>query len=70
MLEGDIAERDRLLDHFRTKLGSQESENLALRQEIASLKKAFSTAAGIPSISPLLMLRLFILHLRLISLRL
>ena len=39
-LEGDIAERDRLLDHFRTVLGSQESENLALRQEIASLKKA------------------------------
>ena len=39
-LEGDIAERDRLLDHFRTQLGSQESENLALRQEIAALKKA------------------------------
>ena len=39
-LEGDIAERDRLLDHFRTVLGSQESENIALRQEIASLKKA------------------------------
>ena len=39
-LEGDIAERDRLLDYFRTKLGSQESENLALRQEIATLKKA------------------------------
>jgi hypothetical protein len=39
-LEGDIAERDRLLDYFRTKLGTQESENLALRQEIATLKKA------------------------------
>lgn len=34
-LEGGIAERDRLLDYFHTKLGSQESENLALRQEIA-----------------------------------
>jgi hypothetical protein len=39
-LEGDIAERDRLLDHFRTQLGTRESENLALRQEIASLKKS------------------------------
>ena len=39
-LEGDIAERDRLLDHFRTQLGTRESENLALRQEIAALKKA------------------------------
>jgi len=39
-LEGDIAERDRLLDHFRTQLGSRESENLALRQEIAALKKS------------------------------
>lgn len=39
-LEGDIAERDRMLEHFRTQLGSTESENLALRQEIAALKKA------------------------------
>jgi hypothetical protein len=39
-LEGDIAERDRMLDHFRTQLGSTESENHALRQEIAALKKA------------------------------
>jgi len=39
-LEGDIAERDRMLDHYRTQLGSTESENLALRQEIAALKKA------------------------------
>jgi hypothetical protein len=46
-LEGDIAERDRLLDHFRTKLGSQESENLALRQEIASLKNAFLEGRGV-----------------------
>jgi hypothetical protein len=28
------------LDHFRTQLGTRESENLALRQEIAALKKA------------------------------
>jgi len=45
-LEGDVAERDRLLDHFRTKLGSQESENLALRQEIAALKKALLEGRG------------------------
>ena len=45
-LEGDIAERDRLLEHFRTVLGSQESENLALRQEIASLKNALLDGRG------------------------
>lgn len=45
-LEGDIAERDRLLEHFRTQLGSQESENLALRQEIAALKKALLDGRG------------------------
>ena len=56
-LEGDIAERDRLLDHFRTVLGSQESENLALRQEIASLKKALldghSGSINLPPPAPL-----------------
>lgn len=45
-LEGDIAERDRLLDHFRTQLGTRESENLALRQEIAALKKALLDGRG------------------------
>ena len=45
-LEGDIAERDRMLDHFRTQLGSQESENIALRQEIAALKKALLEGRG------------------------
>ncbi|KAG6821124.1 hypothetical protein H0H93_006463 [Arthromyces matolae] len=38
-LEGDIAERDRLLDAIRSELGSTQSENLALRQEIAALKR-------------------------------
>jgi len=38
-LEGDIAERDRLLEAIRSELGSTQSENLALRQEIAALKK-------------------------------
>jgi len=45
-LEGDIAERDKMLDHFRTQLGSRESENLALRQEIAALKKALLDGRG------------------------
>jgi hypothetical protein len=51
-LEGDIAERDRLLDHFRTQLGSQESENLALRQEIATLKKALLEGRGSINLPP------------------
>lgn len=38
-LEGDIAERDRLLDAIRSELGSTQSENFALRQEIAALKR-------------------------------
>ncbi|SJL11651.1 uncharacterized protein ARMOST_15057 [Armillaria ostoyae] len=39
-LELDIAERDRLLQSVRDELGSTQSENVALRQEIAALKKA------------------------------
>lgn len=39
-LEMDIAERDRLLNAIRSELGSTQSENVALRQEIAALKKA------------------------------
>ncbi|KAK0195248.1 hypothetical protein F5146DRAFT_1024766 [Armillaria mellea] len=38
-LELDIAERDRLLQAIRTELGSSQSENNALRQEISALKK-------------------------------
>ena len=38
-LEGDIADRDRLIDAIRTELGSMKSENVALRQEIDALKK-------------------------------
>ncbi|KAI0289183.1 hypothetical protein BC826DRAFT_1032924 [Russula brevipes] len=45
-LEGDIAERDRLIDHIRTELGSSQSENAALRQEISALKKALVAGAG------------------------
>ncbi|KAG7097739.1 hypothetical protein E1B28_005061 [Marasmius oreades] len=39
-LELDIAERDRVLQAIRSELGSTQSENFALRQEIAALKKA------------------------------
>jgi len=45
-LEGDIAERDRLIDAIRTELGSSQSENAALRQEIGALKKALIASAG------------------------
>ncbi|KAK0229510.1 hypothetical protein EDD85DRAFT_793991 [Armillaria nabsnona] len=39
-LELDITERDRLLQSIRDELGSTQSENVALRHEIAALKKA------------------------------
>ncbi|KAI9465058.1 hypothetical protein BJY52DRAFT_761872 [Lactarius psammicola] len=44
-LEGDIAERDRLIDAIRSELGSSQSENAALRQEISALKKALLASA-------------------------
>ncbi|KAF7797378.1 hypothetical protein EIP86_008573 [Pleurotus ostreatoroseus] len=47
-LEGDIAERDRLIDAIRTELGSTKSENSALRQEIEALKKALLDGRGRP----------------------
>ncbi|KAI0682402.1 hypothetical protein BC835DRAFT_1424474 [Cytidiella melzeri] len=45
-LEGDIAERDRLIDAIRGELGSTQSENLALRHEISALKKALLEGRG------------------------
>ncbi|KAF8992022.1 hypothetical protein BDZ89DRAFT_1189772 [Hymenopellis radicata] len=39
--ELDIAERDRLLTAIRSELGSTQSENQALRREIAALENAF-----------------------------
>ncbi|EJF56557.1 hypothetical protein DICSQDRAFT_157861 [Dichomitus squalens LYAD-421 SS1] len=45
-LEGDIAERDRLIDAIRTELGSMKNENVALRQEIDALKKALLEGRG------------------------
>ncbi|KAI0031586.1 hypothetical protein K488DRAFT_51771 [Vararia minispora EC-137] len=51
-LEGDVAERDRLIDAIRTELGSTKSENAALREEISALKKALLTAANAPVLPP------------------
>lgn len=45
-LEGDVAERDRLIDAIRTELGSTRSENAALQQEIKALKKSLLSTAG------------------------
>ncbi|KAF5368213.1 hypothetical protein D9615_010518 [Tricholomella constricta] len=51
-LEGDIAERDRLLDAIRSELGSTQSENYALRQEIAALKRTLLDGRGISPGTP------------------
>ncbi|KAH9955130.1 hypothetical protein BC827DRAFT_1238352 [Russula dissimulans] len=45
-LEGDIAERDRLIDAIRNELGSSQSENAALKKEISALKTALLASAG------------------------
>ncbi|KAF9003210.1 hypothetical protein BDQ17DRAFT_488388 [Cyathus striatus] len=45
-LEGDIAERDRVLDAIRTELGSTKDENRALRQEIEALKRTLLDGRG------------------------
>ncbi|OBZ77993.1 hypothetical protein A0H81_02684 [Grifola frondosa] len=45
-LEGDIAERDLLIDAIRTELGSTKNENVALRQEITALKRALLEGRG------------------------
>jgi len=52
-LEGDVAERDRLIDAIRAELGSTKSENAALQQEIKALKKAVLAGVGRSS-SPVL----------------
>ncbi|KAJ4467034.1 hypothetical protein J3R30DRAFT_3580199 [Lentinula aciculospora] len=52
-LEMDIAERDRLLQAIRSELGSTQSENSALRQEVAALKKALLEGRGTTGISPI-----------------
>lgn len=51
-LEGDIAERDRLIDAIRSELGSSRSENIALRQEISALKKCLLEGRGLADLPP------------------
>lgn len=51
-LEGDIAERDRLIDAIRSELGSSRSENTALRQEISALKRCLLESRNPPDLPP------------------
>ncbi|KAF7354771.1 BZIP domain-containing protein [Mycena sanguinolenta] len=51
-LEDNIAERDRLLSAIRSELGSTQSENLALRQEIAALKRTLLENRGPAPVLP------------------
>ncbi|EIW74384.1 hypothetical protein CONPUDRAFT_93906 [Coniophora puteana RWD-64-598 SS2] len=52
-LEGDIADRDRVIDAIRTELGSSQSENTALRQEIDALKRCLLDSRGtVPELPP------------------
>ncbi|KAL5476787.1 hypothetical protein ACEPAI_2973 [Sanghuangporus weigelae] len=51
-LEGDIADRDRLIDAIRSELGSTRSENNALRQEVEVLKKAILEGRASPMLPP------------------
>ena len=51
-MEGDIAERDKLIDAIRGELGSTKSENTALRQEVAALKKAILEGRASPMLPP------------------
>ncbi|KAG2340320.1 hypothetical protein BDR05DRAFT_967093 [Suillus weaverae] len=51
-LEGDIAERDRLIDAIRSELGSSHSENTALRQEISALKRCLLESRHAPDLPP------------------
>ncbi|KAH6887808.1 hypothetical protein BKA70DRAFT_1332500 [Coprinopsis sp. MPI-PUGE-AT-0042] len=46
-LEGDIAERDRLLEAIRNELGSSRNENLALRREVENLKRVLIDGRGV-----------------------
>ncbi|KAJ7199169.1 hypothetical protein GGX14DRAFT_662207 [Mycena pura] len=51
-LEENIAERDHLLDAIRAELGSTQSENVALRQEIAALKRTLLENRGPAPVLP------------------
>ncbi|TDL24473.1 hypothetical protein BD410DRAFT_827017 [Rickenella mellea] len=51
-LEGDIAERDHLIEAIRQELGSTKSENDALRQEVNALKKMMLEGRASPMLPP------------------
>ncbi|KAF8531380.1 hypothetical protein JB92DRAFT_2851757 [Gautieria morchelliformis] len=51
-LEGDIAERDSLIDAIREELGSTKLENVALRQEVDALKRAMLEGRANPVLPP------------------
>lgn len=51
-LEGDIAQRDTLIDAIRTELGSTKLENQSLRQEVEALKRALLKGGESPDLPP------------------
>lgn len=51
-LEGDIADRDRLIEAIRSELGSTKLENDALRQEVEALKRAMLEGRANPDLPP------------------
>lgn len=51
-LEGEVAERDRLIDAIREELGSTKLENQALRQEVEALKRAMMEGRANPDLPP------------------
>ncbi|KZT41558.1 hypothetical protein SISSUDRAFT_1059289 [Sistotremastrum suecicum HHB10207 ss-3] len=51
-LEGDIADRDNLIDAIRNELGSTKLENQALRHEVDALKKALLKGNITPDLPP------------------
>jgi len=53
-LEADISERDALISAIRSELGSSKSENVALRQEIAALKRSLLSGRGVEEEGPVL----------------
>ncbi|GJJ10581.1 hypothetical protein Clacol_004808 [Clathrus columnatus] len=51
-LEGDIADRDSLIEAIRSELGSTKLENDALRQEVEALKRAMLEGRANPDLPP------------------
>lgn len=51
-LEGDVAERDKLIELIREELGATKLENEALRREVDALKKAMLEGRVAPNLPP------------------